>query len=400
MPVVTDKAHPSPAWIAALQRQFPCEPAVEGFLTRKLSRRAGAGYEPLSLGALCAGVEALLRAALETPFEITQPRWLTGGASKLQMAFQLRWQPPGEASTTSSMVLRMQPAESIVESSRLREFQLLRAFAGQIPVPPVFWVDPEGEHLPYPGLVYGLMEGMTKPTHGVGGAVSGMGTNYGERLRPLLSSQFVEQLARIHTLDWREAELGAFEIPAPGTQAVERQINWWARVWAEDAQADLPLIAFAEMWLRARMPHVSRISILHGDYRCGNFLFDEASGQITAWLDWELGHLGDRHEDLAWSTNLTWGHPIAPGGRNLVCGLMFEEDFLEAYERASGLSVDAQTLRYFKVLNTWKTAVMALATGYRAAKGGKTHQDVLVAWCIGVGSKFAEELNALLEELA
>jgi aminoglycoside phosphotransferase (APT) family kinase protein len=41
---------------------------------------------------------------------------------------------------------------------------------------------------------------------------------------------------------------------------------------------------------------------VHGDYRSGNFLLDEGSGRITATLDWESGHLGDRHADLAYCT--------------------------------------------------------------------------------------------------
>ena len=36
----------------------------------------------------------------------------------------------------------------------------------------------------------------------------------------------------------------------------------------------------------------------HGDYRTGNYLFDEESGKITALLDWELARIGDFHEDL------------------------------------------------------------------------------------------------------
>jgi aminoglycoside phosphotransferase (APT) family kinase protein len=226
-----------------------------------------------------------------------------------------------------------------------------------------------------------------------------MGTNYGARLRAQLAPQFVRDLARIHTFDWSSAELSAFEVPPPGTAAAERQLNWWCRVAEEDAPAPIPVLTLAAQWLRANLPPLDRISVLHGDYRCGNFLFDEVSGALTAWLDWELGHLGDRHEDLAWCTTRVWGHPEEGRGVDLVCGLMYEADFLEAYENASGLTVDPDTLRYYKIFNTWKTAVMALFTSYRIASGAKTHQDVLVAWCIGVGPKFVEQLAENLEEV-
>lgn len=395
-----DKNRPNAAWIAALRQAFPCEPEVDRFLTRKMARRSGPGYTPVTLSSLCEGIEALLRAQLDHAFAISEPRWLTGGASKLQMAFKLAWCPDGKMRVTTPMVLRMQPAESIVESSRRREFQLINALQGRVAVPPVYWLDNEGDYLPYPALIYGLMAGVTKPTRGVGGAVSGMGTNYGARLRALLAPQFVRDLALIHTRPWADAELDAFEMPPPGPLAVTRQLNWWARVWQEDSVADIPLLTLADLWLREHLPPVDRVSLLHGDFRCGNFLFDEDDGQITAWLDWELGHMGDRHEDLAWVTNRAWGHPADDGSGYLVCGLLPEAAFLAAYEHASGLPVNLATLRYYKVLNTYKTAIMSLATGYRIALGGKTHQDVLVAWCVGIGAKFMEELHTTLEESA
>lgn len=394
-----NKERPTKKWLASLRERFPCEPAVDEFLTLKLENRAGPGYSPIALETLCTAVENLLKEKLDQAFEVHNPRWLTGGASKLQMAFDLAWQPANEQATTTPMVLRMQPAESIVETSRLREFQLIKALSNHVPVPPVYWVDGTAAHLPYPGLIYGLVDGVTKPSVGVGGEVSGMGTNYGPRLRRLIAPQFVNHLASIHTLDLHGANLDAFELPSLGVQTVERQLNWWSRVAEEDRLADLPLLTLAAQWLRSEMPPADRISILHGDYRCGNFLFNENSGEITAWLDWELGHLGDRHEDLAWCTTRTWGHVEEGTGTDLVCGLMPEPEFLQNYEQVSGLTVNADTLRYYKVLNTWKTAVMSLFTSYRTASGGKTHQDVLVAWCIGIGAKFTEQLAETLEEV-
>lgn len=394
-----DKNQPRSAWIASLRARFPCEPEVDRFLTAKLHERSNPPYKPVTLDELCVGLGRLLKANGVNDFSIGRRRWLTGGASKLQMAFELDWTPSAGKRTTTMMVLRMQPAESIVESSRLREFQLIRAMNGCVPVPRAYWVDNLAEHLPYPALVIGFADGVTKPSQGIGGEVSGMGTNYGARLRKALAPQFVDMLARIHLFDWRTADLSAFETPLPGTQAVERQINWWRRVAEEDALASVPILALAAQWLTEHMPAADRISLLHGDYRCGNFLFDEARGEITTWLDWELGHLGDRHEDLAWSTIRTWGHDDPDSGDHLICGLMPEPDFLAAYKSASGLAVEMDTLRYYKILNAWKLVVMSQYCSYRVASRGKTHQDVLVAWCIGIAPKFVEQLVELLDEV-
>ena len=61
-------------------------------------------------------------------------------------------------------------------------------------------------------------------------------------------------------------------------------------------------------------------------------------GEVTGWLDWERGHLGDRHRDLAWSTQPICGHYAEDGVTYLVCGLVPLESFYAEYERVSGLS--------------------------------------------------------------
>ncbi|MBL6749536.1 MAG: phosphotransferase family protein, partial [Nevskia sp.] len=264
-----DKDRPSPQWIEQIRSRFPCEREIDRILTRKLRLRSGPGFAPVPLDTLCKGVESLIRAQLRAPFEISEARWLSGGASKLQMSFTLAWNRPGAGPERTPMVVRMEPAASIVETSRLREFQLIKAFEGVVPVPPVYWVDAEGEHLPYPALVYGFARGVTKPTRAPT-RVSGLGTNFGAELRPLLAPQFVDHLSRIHTRDFGGGGLSAFDVPAPGIQAVEWQLNWWERVWEEDFDEDIPMVRLAAAWMRANMPPVDRLSIVHGDYRNGN----------------------------------------------------------------------------------------------------------------------------------
>jgi hypothetical protein len=114
---VIDKNAPSPEWIASLRKRYPTEREIDRVLTRKLERRAGPGYSPLPLTTLVAGVQSLVRAHYDEPFEISDARWLSGGASKVQMAFTLSWKRPGVGRELTPMVLRMEPSESIVETS-------------------------------------------------------------------------------------------------------------------------------------------------------------------------------------------------------------------------------------------------------------------------------------------
>jgi aminoglycoside phosphotransferase (APT) family kinase protein len=392
-----DKDHPSAQWIVALRERYAVETEIDRTLTRKLERRSGPGYAPVPLAKLVEGITSLLHAKDVGRFEIKDARWLSGGASKLQMAFTLEWDRPGVGFERTAMVLRMEPAESIVETSRLREFQLLKACQNVVPVPPVFWCDADGKHLPYPALIYGFATGVTKPSNTSSG-VSGLGTQLPARVRDGLAPQFVAHLSAIHVHDFRNADLSAFDVPTIGsTECAEWGLNCWDRIWEEDSDEDVPLIRVASAWLRRNMPVLDYVSIVHSDFRTGNFLFTEDDLQISAWLDWELGRLGDRHQDLAWTSSRAFGSLDEDGKTFLVCGLMPEAQFFKAYEKASGLTVSPKTVHWYKVYNSYSIAVLTLATGYRIARNGKTHQDVLVTWLIGIGYMILDEMLTLIE---
>lgn len=391
-----DKNRPSPQWIESLRQRYPTEREIDRILTRRLQRRAGPAYAPMDLHTLVEGVKALIASQYDGPFEVLEARWLSGGASKLQMSFTLNWERPGVGPEHTRMVLRMEPSESIVETSRLREFQLIRAVQSVVPVPPVFWCDAHGEFLPYPALVYGFANGVTKPTAASSG-VSGLGTRLPEELRRQLGPQFVEQLGRIHNFDYRSADLSAFEVPEPGTQCALWGVNWWERVWEEDHDEDSPLMRLVAAWLRRHLPVLEQPTLVHSDYRVGNFLFTEHDSRISAWLDWELGRIGDPHQDLAWTTSPAFGVRDEKDGL-LVCGLMPESEFFDRYEQASGRSVNRKTLHWYKVYNAYSIAALTLGTGYRIARNGKTHQDVLVTWLIGISSMLMDDMRTLIDQ--
>lgn len=393
-----DKDQPPADWIEDLREHYTVEQEIDRVLVRKLNNRVGPAYSPQPLHALIEGTKALIKLEHEGEFELRDARWLTGGTSKLQMAFNLQWRPDGENLVETSMVLRMEPAASTCETSRLREYQLLKAFKDEVPLPTPYWVDVHGDCLPYPALIYGFSEGVTKPSQTVSN-VSGLGTNLGPELRERLAPQFIEQLALIHNHDIHDPVLSAFDIPREPTTAALWAVDWWERVWEEDSRQDVPLMRLAAAWMRANLPKSDRLSIVHADYRTGNFLFNEQTAKITAWLDWELGHIGDRHEDLAWSMSRAFGHYDESGERFLTCGLLPEEEFLERYEAAFRLSVNRSTLHFYRVLSAYKAIVIVLGAGYRVAKNGKSHQDVLLTWLTGLASVLLDDLCILLEEV-
>jgi aminoglycoside phosphotransferase (APT) family kinase protein len=386
---------PTPEFIEEMRARFPTEREVDKMFTRRMHRRPGVPYAAVSLEQLSDCLRAMLREQGEGDFEVSDARWLAGGASKIQIRCTV-----ASEDTSLDVVVRMEPSESLNASSRLREFELLRALEGVVPVPQTHWVDDEAEWFPEPALVYSMAHGVAKPTGEASGAVSGMGTNFGPELRARLAPQFVEHLARIHTFDHSKAELSSFDRPQVGTtQSAEWQLNRGLRAWEEDRGEDLPIMDVAANWLRRNLPVLDHSSVVHGDYRTGNFLFDEGTNRITTWLDWERTIIGDRHRDLSWSTTRSVGHLAEDGKTFLVCGLMPREEFYEAYEQASGLAVDPARLRWYEILSRFVQVQTVLGTAYRVARLGKSHQDILVARMEGAAYVIAEELRTALEEV-
>jgi aminoglycoside phosphotransferase (APT) family kinase protein len=307
----------------------------------------------------------------------------------------LSWTDEKGTPRDEQLVLRMRPTASVVETHPLREYQALAAVRDILPVPPLYWIDPEGRELGQPALIYGFCEGITKPPRE--GAYNPRG-GYGPRYRALLAPQFVRYLAELAKFDWRSADMSAFEPPRPGSnEGVTASINWWARVWEEDCLERNPLITLATQWLREHAPPIDYVSIVHQDFRGGNFLFDPADGRITALLDWELVTLGDRHVDLAFLLSPLFAETL-DDGQVMAGGLLTKEALLEDYQRLSDLPVDPARLAYYTVFTCWRGAINSMASAARVIAGQQTHQDLRVGWLLGTAPTLLKTLRELLVE--
>lgn len=391
------RARPSEAFIDEIRARFPTESEIDLVLTSKMRRRNGTSFQAVSLETLVSGTLALINHRLGYEVEISAPRWLSGGASKLQMVFNLHWRgDDGTApSTIAPMVLRMEPLASVTESSRRREYEILRAVEGIMPVPRAHWVDPVAEFLPYPAMVMGFVSGMPKPTRD-SGKVTGLGQNYGPELRAKLGPRFVDLLVRLHSVDVARVlpQLRSFDPPQVGTNAsVIRQVNSMRRVWEEDRLEEEPVMAIVYKWLIKNAPELDHLSIVHGDYRSGNFLFDEERAEITAWLDWESAALGDRHQDLTYATLPLFQHYAEDGITALASGMMPANELYASYARMGNLPVDPKRIRYFSVYNRYLAVVLALAVSARVALGRASHQDVLLNHISAMGYPALAELS-------
>ena len=395
-PTLALRHRPAPDWIAAMRARFPVEPTIDLVFTRKLNKRVELAEHSMDFSALPERLQGfLVRETGQAELRVEAVARLSGGASKEQFSFLLTWRPDGMAGpVTERMMLRMDPSEAIVETHRLREWEVLSAVRGTVPAPEVLWLDEEGAALGRPALIARFVEGTVRPP----GAdrMSGVGMYFAPELRAALKEQFVAILARIHSLDWRAKSLPSFAVPEPGTiQAVDWALGLWERAWHEDTLDAHPIMERAALWLREHRPVVERPVLVHGDYRSGNFMYDDDLA-INAIFDWELAYLGDYHDDLAWASLTLFGG-LDEAGEGLASSLLPEAEFLALYERLSGNAVDPERLFYYRIFSYYKIVVIAVATSLRIAHGRRTHLDAMMNFASGLGYIGISELNRLLD---
>jgi aminoglycoside phosphotransferase (APT) family kinase protein len=114
-----------------------------------------------------------------------------------------------------------------------------------------------------------------------------------------------------------------------------------------------PVFDLAFRWLEQNAPApLETHRLVHGDYRNGNIIF--GSEGVRAVLDWEVAHIGDPAEDLAWISTPPWrfGELDRPVG-----GLGSRQQLFQAYEAASGERVDPARVHYWEVLGSLRWGV-------------------------------------------
>ncbi|MGE5594826.1 MAG: phosphotransferase family protein, partial [Hyphomicrobiales bacterium] len=161
---------------------------------------------------------------------------------------------------------------------------------------------------------------------------------------------------------------GVVDVPAPEA-AWKRELDYWEGMIDANEVSPQPIARAAIRWLRANPPPPpKRIAVVHGDYRVGNFLYT-ADGAIHGIVDWEMAHLGDPLEDLAWSFMEAW--EWARNGKK--GGIIEKEEAIRVYEAATGEPVDREALHWWDVFSGVKGQGIWL-TGARSYQDGRTQE--------------------------
>jgi aminoglycoside phosphotransferase (APT) family kinase protein len=178
-------------------------------------------------------------------------------------------------------------------------------------------------------------------------------------------------ISALHSFD--PAKIGLADYGKP-TGFVERQVARWSKQYSGDPEAGrIEAMDRLVDWLETYLPPDSgRSSVVHGDFRCDNMIFDSDRPHVRAVLDWELSTLGEPASDFTYHL-LMYRMPkdlfAGLAGVELESlGIPAEESYVADYCRRTGRDHLPNT-DYLVVFNLFRLAAILHGIRGRIVRG-------------------------------
>ncbi len=300
--------------------------------------------------------------------------WLEANVEGFAGPLTLTKFPSGQSNPTYKVsavsgdyVLRRKPFGPLLPSAHAvdREYRLLSALhplGYPVPEPLALCGDPA-----VIGTIFYVME-MAKGRPYANGALP----DFDPAARRRMYEQLVDTLAELHKVDPVGAGLGDFGKPG---NYFQRQVARWTRQYRDSETDYIPEMERLIAFLPESVPQQSHTSIVHGDYRIDNVVFD-GDGTLSAVLDWELATLGDPLADFSYLA-MQWAMP-ADGAAGLAgldlpaLGIPTLDEIVELYSERSGVSVEGRLDWYF-AYNLFRLAGIVQGIKKRVIDGTASH---------------------------
>ena len=107
----------------------------------------------------------------------------------------------------------------------------------------------------------------------------------------------IATLAALHNTDHESIGLGDYGRPG---NYMGRQVDRWTKQYKASETVRIEDMERLIQWLPATLPAQERTSVVHGDYRLDNMIFDATQPKVKAVLDWELSTLGEPLADFTY----------------------------------------------------------------------------------------------------
>ncbi|CAM2169581.1 putative Phosphotransferase family protein [Paraburkholderia sacchari] len=273
-----------------------------------------------------------LRSRLDLPaLQVTDLRASLGGYSKQTWLITLE----GAGQFDNRLVLRCDQVGSPVEAKTADEYGVIKLMhARGVPVPEPLWVDREP---PFGGtcMVMRMVQGQT--------AYDVTGTQIGKDGRDAALGLALA-LGQVHSTPVDLLPLPPALLGASLREHVHRILKFYEDQWKRRRVGTSPTVSAALAWLYDNIPDQGVPALVHGDASLRNLMVHD--GKPSALLDWELWHVGDHNEDLAYC-------------RSDVEQFIDWDEFMKVYTDHGGRSFDPSAARFYGIFGALRNAVFA-----------------------------------------
>ncbi len=232
-------------------------------------------------------------------------------------------------------VLRRKPPGQLLKSAHAvdREFRVQSALAGSdVPVAKMHLLCEDDSVI---GSMFYVMDHID-------------GRNFSDPTMPDLSNadrnavidDMNRVLAALHMVDVDAVGLGDY---GPPGNYYQRQVGRWSKQYKASETDPIPAMdALMQALVDQMPPDDGQRTLVHGDYRIDNIIFEKDGTNCLAVLDWELSTIGHPFADLA-SVIMQWQMPAGREGRGLAgldrgaLGLPTDAEFIARYCERRGL---------------------------------------------------------------
>ena len=228
------------------------------------------------------------------------------------------------------------PAAKLLPSAHAveREFRVMKGLAGSgVPVAQMHVLCEDEAVIGRAFYVMEFMDGRVLWDQALPGMTpAGRGAVYDEMNRVI---------AALHQVDVAAAGLAGYGKPG---NYFERQIGRWSKQYIASLTEEITEMDRLIEWLPAHLPasalDASQVSVVHGDFRLDNLVFDKTEARVIAVLDWELSTLGHPLADFSYHC-MAWHIPPGTfrgigGLDHAALGIPSERDYVALYCQRTG----------------------------------------------------------------
>ena len=169
-----------------------------------------------------------------------------------------------------------------------------------------------------------------------------------------------DTIAKLHNVDFKNVGLSDY---GKHEEYMSRQIHRWTKQYKDSETQEIPEMNNLIEWLPKNLPDEQDTTIVHGDFRLDNMIFDKKNNSVVAILDWELSTLGNPIADFTYHM-MSWRLPVGARGMGIMgadlqkLNIPKEDEYAELYYKKTGRT-KIQNWDFYMAYNIFRLAGIA-----------------------------------------